>query len=110
MATEPDTAEYILDKLGDRQIFTVRRMFGNYALYANGLTVALICNDQLYVKILPESNKLEEVCEKDTPFPKAKLHYLVEESQLGEIADLPDILLDIAEALQVGKKLKKVVK
>lgn len=35
MATRQETVDFILEKLGDRQHFTVRKMFGEYALYAD---------------------------------------------------------------------------
>jgi len=107
MSTQKETIEFILDKLGDRKTFTVRAMFGEYALYAKGKVVALVCDDLLYVKILPESQALEAVCEKGEPYPKAKLHYVVEESQLSELEELPAILLDIAKSLPAKKKKAK---
>jgi TfoX/Sxy family transcriptional regulator of competence genes len=108
MSTQPETMEFILEQLGDHKRFTVRAMFGEYALYADGKVVALVCDDQLYVKILPASTALEEVCEKDAPYPGAKPHYLVEESQLSQMEELPGILLDVAAALPAKKpKAKK---
>ena len=104
MATQKDTIEFILDKLGDPKIFTARSMFGEYALYARGKVVALICDDLLYVKILPASSALEDVCEQGPPYPGAKPHYIVEESQLSTIEDLPELLLNIAAALPAKKK------
>ena len=35
-----------------------RAMFGEYALYADGKVVALVCGDLFYVKILPASHSL----------------------------------------------------
>jgi TfoX/Sxy family transcriptional regulator of competence genes len=74
-------------------------MFGEYALYADGKVVALICDNQLYVKILPASAPLEKLCDKDAPFPGAKPYYLIEEAQLSTIPELPAILLAIAKSL-----------
>ncbi len=109
MATHKETAEYILERLGDPQSFAVRAMFGEYALYAKGKIVALICDDQLYVKILPASEDLEGICEKDSPYPGAKPHYLVEESQLETLRSLPGMLLELADSLpsKPSKKSKK---
>jgi TfoX/Sxy family transcriptional regulator of competence genes len=81
-------------------------MFGEYALYADGKVVALVCDDQLYVKILPASEALESVCEKGEPYPGAKPHYVVEEDQLSKLNDLPGILFDIADSLPAKKKKK----
>jgi len=107
MSTQKETVEFILEKLGNSKKFSARAMFGEYALYANGKVVALVCDDHLYVKILPASQELEAVCEKDEPYPGAKPHYLVEEHQLSKLENLPDILLDIAKSLPAKKKKVK---
>ena len=67
MATHSDTVQFIVEKLRDRKRFSTRAMFGEYALYADGKVVALICDDRLYVKILPASSALESQCEKGEP-------------------------------------------
>ncbi len=110
MATQKETVEFILSKLRHRERFAVRAMFGEYALYADGKVVALVCDDLLYVKILPASSELEKQCEKGNPYPGAKLHYIVEEGQLSRLETLADILLAIAASLPkkaVGKKKRK---
>ncbi len=108
MSTQKETIEFILDKLQtEPPRFTARAMFGEYALYADGKTIALVCNDLLYVKILPASASLEEVCEKGEPYPGARLHYIVEEDMLSHLDDLPEILFALAESLPMKKKKKK---
>ena len=103
MATSPETVDFILEKLGMPDHFSARKMFGEYALYADGVTVALVCDDQLYVKILSESAELADLCEQDIPFPGARPHYLVEEHHLSTISQLPEILLEIAKSLPKKK-------
>jgi hypothetical protein len=103
MATQSETIEFILGKLRDRTRFTARAMFGEYALYADGKVVALVCDDLLYVKIVPASRALERLCEKGEPYPGARPHYLVEEGQLSTIENLPAILGDIAAAIPAKK-------
>ena len=106
MSTHKETIEFILGKLGDPKRFSARAMFGEYALYADGKVVALVCDDQLYVKILPASSELESICEKGEPYPGAKLCYVVAEDQLSRLEQLPAILLDIADSLPAKKKKK----
>lgn len=62
MATQKETVTYILEQLDNDAQFSARAMFGEYALYAGGKVVALICDDLLYVKIMPVSEELESVC------------------------------------------------
>ena len=88
MSTQKETVEFILEKLGEPGRFAVRAMFGEYALYADGKVVGLVCNDQLYVKILPESSELEDICEKDEAYPGSRKFYVVEEVQLSKIKKL----------------------
>jgi TfoX/Sxy family transcriptional regulator of competence genes len=107
MATQKETIEFILTKLRDPRRFAARAMFGEYALYADGKVVALVCNDLLYVKILAASSDLESQCEKGRPYHRAKLHYIVEEGQLSSIENLPAILAAIAGSLPARKKSAK---
>lgn len=106
MSTQKETVAFILEKLGSLDRFATRAMFGEYALYADTKVVGLICDDQLYVKIMDASKELESMCEKDAPYPGAKLYYLIEESQLSQISELPDILFAIANSLPEKKKKK----
>ena len=99
MSTQKETIEFILEKLRDCGRFSARAMFGEYALYADGKVVALVCDDLLYVKILPTSRGLERLCEKGEPYPGAKPHYIVEEGQLSTLENLPAILCALAESL-----------
>ena len=104
MATQKETVEFILSKLRHADAFSTRAMFGEYALYAEGKVVALICDDRLYVKILPASEELESLCEKGEPYPGARPHYIVEEGQLSRLETLPSILLAISRSLPAKKK------
>jgi TfoX/Sxy family transcriptional regulator of competence genes len=108
MSTQKETVAFILEKLGDGERFSARAMFGEYALYADGRVVGLICDDQLYVKICPASQKLETLCEKDAPYPGAKLHFVVTEDVLSQQRDLPLILHRIARSLPAPRAKKKV--
>lgn len=104
MSTQKETVEFILQKLGTPKRFSVRAMFGEYALYADSKVVALVCDDQLYIKILPASRELENLCEKDAPYPGAKPHYVLEEGMLSELKELPEVLFAIAKSLPAKKK------
>lgn len=104
MATRKDTIAFVLARLGHPDRFTVRAMFGEYALYADGKVVGLVCDEQLFVKVHPASAALEAHCEKVPPFPGAKLYHLVTEDQLSNLSGLPALLIAMAEALPEPKK------
>jgi TfoX/Sxy family transcriptional regulator of competence genes len=104
MATQKETIEFILAKLRHTDHFSARAMFGEYALYAGGKVVALICDGRLYVKILSASKDLESLCEKGEPYPGARPHYVVEEGQLSTLEKLPAILLAVAKEMPAKRK------
>jgi DNA transformation protein len=106
MATSPETAAFILERLGMPERFSVRRMFGEYALYADGKPVAFICDDQLLVKIMPESAALDQ-CERGQAYPGSKDYYLVPEDLITGDRRLSTILLGMAEVLPLPKAKKK---
>lgn len=106
MATRKETVDFLLAKLRDLKRYTARAMFGEYALYADGKVVALVCDDRLFVKILPASAELEGLCELGPPYPGAKLHYIVEEGQLSTLHNLPVILCAIAAARPAANRKK----
>jgi len=78
-------------------------MFGNYVLYAKRKTIGFICNELLYIKMLPESEALKERCEVGEPYPGAKPYYVVAEDQLDTMEYLVSILLAIADSLPEKK-------
>jgi TfoX/Sxy family transcriptional regulator of competence genes len=103
MATEKETVEFILTKLGSPR-FSVRPMFGEYSLYADGKVVALVCDDRLYVKDHSTTKVLADECEQGPPYPGAKPHFIVDESQLSTITELPKMLLRLSAALPEPKR------
>ncbi len=105
MATQPEVIEFVLEKLGDQQRFTSRAMFGEYALYADGKVVALVCDDVLYVKITPITEELASLCEKGPAYPGSKDYYIVEESHID--ARLAGVLLELATTIPAKKPKKK---
>lgn len=104
MGTQKQTVDFILGKLRHSDRFSVRAMFGEYALYADAKVVALICDDRLYVKIVPASSVLESECEKGTPYPGAKEHYIVDEGMLARDEAIPQVLFAIAASRATKKK------
>ena len=106
MATRKETAAVILGQLGHPDRFSTKGMFGEFALYADGKPVAFICDDQLFVKILPESAVLEGRCERAPAYPGSKDYYLVPEEMITGDRKLPELLLRVAEVVPMPKMKK----
>lgn len=50
MASDPSFVSYVMDQLHEVEGFSCRKMFGEYALFKDAKVVALICDNQLFVK------------------------------------------------------------
>ncbi len=50
MSTKESTIEYIVGQLGGAGKISIKKMFGEYGLYCNGVIVALVCDDVLFIK------------------------------------------------------------
>ncbi|MBP9669888.1 TfoX/Sxy family protein [Candidatus Woesebacteria bacterium] len=112
MSTSADTIIYLSDQLtslGSR--IRTRKMFGEYAMYCDERVVALICDDQLFVKITdPGKLFVGSKYEEGFPYPGAKPAILVG----GDIIENKEAfaqLIDItAKAVPMPKPKKPKVK
>lgn len=50
MANDPDFIQYVCDQIDESCDVSYRHMFGGTTLYSKGKVVALICDNQLFVK------------------------------------------------------------
>ncbi len=54
MASNPEFVQYIADQLAPAGQVTYHKMFGDYGVYLDGKMFALVCDDQLFIKITKE--------------------------------------------------------
>lgn len=79
MASKPEFVQYIADQLRDAGDITYRKMFGEYGMYCNGKIFALICDDQLFIKITNAGKQMAPQLEEVPPYQGAKPYLLVED-------------------------------
>ena len=79
MSSAIEYVEFIVDQLKDAGVITYKKMFGEYALYCDSKVVALICNDQLFVKPTEAGKCFIGDLVEAPPYPRAKLYFLVED-------------------------------
>lgn len=107
MASDLSFVEYVRDQMQGAGQVTFRKMFGEYALYCDGKVVALVCDNQVFLKpTVGGRAKLGSVTEAP-PYPGAKPHFLLGEAldDQREMAEL--IRLTASELpLPVPKKAK----
>ncbi|MDP2855180.1 MAG: TfoX/Sxy family protein [Smithellaceae bacterium] len=80
MSSDQSFVEFVADQMAAAGNITYRKMFGEYAVYCDGKVVALVCDNQLFVK--PTENGktyIGDVCEA-RPYPEAKMYFLIEDA------------------------------
>lgn len=78
MATDQEFVDFLADQMAGAGDITFRKMFGEYALYCDGKVVALVCDNQLFVKPTPGGRaRIGEPVEAP-PYPGAKMYFLIE--------------------------------
>ena len=58
MASSKEFVEYAAEQLREAGTITYRRMFGEYGWYCDGKFMGVICDDQLFMKITQEAERL----------------------------------------------------
>jgi len=79
MASDSAFVEYICEQISAAGAIASRKMFGEYAIYCEGKVVALVCDNQLFVKPTMAGRAFVERVVEAPPYPGAKAHFLVGE-------------------------------
>jgi len=111
MATRVETIDYILDQASGAGEVRAQKMFGEYALYVGDKVVALVCDDQLFVKVTEPGRAYAEGRFKDGfAYPGAKVSMQIDDDALEDREWLAELLSLTAAALPVPKPKAKKVK
>lgn len=77
MATTQSTIDYILEQIAEAGNVSAKKMFGEYCLYYDKKVVALVCDNELFVKITAAGKKYLNQCPEKPPYKGAKLHFSI---------------------------------
>ena len=106
MSSRLATVQFICDQAGLGERLTWRKMFGEYALYVEGKIVALVCDDQLFLKPTPEGRTHVGSVPEASPYPGCK-PFLLLSALLDEPERLSAALVITARALPAAKAKAK---
>jgi TfoX/Sxy family transcriptional regulator of competence genes len=79
MASDRSFIDFLLDQMGNAGSISQKKMFGEYAIYCNGMVVALVCDNQLFVKPTESGRKYIGEPVEAPPYAGAKPHFLIED-------------------------------
>jgi len=109
LASQQNFIDYILDQIAGAGSVSAKKMFGEYGIYCNDKIVALVCNDQMYVKPTKAGKEFIGAYEEGYPYPGAKPYLYISTDQLEDNEWLANLIkISAAELpLPIKKPPKK---
>ncbi|HRD71301.1 MAG TPA: TfoX/Sxy family protein [Legionella sp.] len=106
MATRKETIDFILDQISNIGTVTAKKMFGEYALYHHTKIVALVCDDNIFIKPTHAGKEFIGETEEHPPYPGAKHYFLISGDKLEDFEWLSTLILITSNELPLPKKKK----
>lgn len=107
MATTSEYIEFVCDQIKGVGIVRYKKMFGEYLVYVNDKPVLAVCDNTVYVKMLPEIREKMQLADVGYPYSGAKEHYVLDVDN----SDFSKEVVSILEAVTpVSKPRKKRTK
>jgi len=103
MASTLDFIEYVCGQIEGVGSIRYRKMFGEYMVYVNEKPMLLICDNTVFLKMLPCLDELCADCERGYPYKGAKEHYILDIDN----ADISRQIVSTAEPATPLPKPKK---
>ena len=108
MATDINFIDFVSEQVGRAGIIESKKMFGEYLIYCDGRPALLVCDNQVFVKILPEITELfaahGRAPEVGVPYKGAKEHYILDADDADFAVEITSLL---AKILPIPKKKNK---
>ena len=78
MASQKSTVDYIVEQMAGAGDVSARKMFGEYGLFLDGKMVALVCDDQLFIKPTAAGRAFAGDIREGAPYPSAKPYLVID--------------------------------
>ena len=104
MACTPEFVDFVATQLADAGAVRVRKMFGDHLLYVDEKPAVLLCDNVAYVKMHPALEACMADAETGTPYPGARLHYILDVEHRAEALRVVKILAEVLPLPQPRKR------
>jgi TfoX/Sxy family transcriptional regulator of competence genes len=98
--------QFVIDQMQDAGNISCKSMFGGYTVYCDKKIVALICNNQLFVKPTEKGRSVIGIVREAPPYPGAKPCFLIQDN-IDDKEWLCELIRQTAEELPLPKQKKK---
>jgi TfoX/Sxy family transcriptional regulator of competence genes len=108
MSSSQETIEFLLAQTEGAGRMHAHKMFGEFALYCDDKVVALVCDDNLFVKITAEGRDFVGAqYQEGLAYPGAKPSMYIPEEKFDDREWLCELIAITAEALPKPKAKKR---
>ena len=106
MATDLNFVKFVVDQIENSGKVSYRNMFGEYVVYCKGKVVALVCDNQLFVKPTGAGKSFIGNVVEAPPYPGAKPAFLIED-QIEDKEWISELISLTEKELPMPKPKKK---
>ncbi|MEM5518015.1 TfoX/Sxy family protein [Henriciella sp. AS95] len=107
MASNQETADYILGQIEGAGAVSIRKMFGEFGVYCDAKFVGAICDNTLYLKLTEPGRASAPDLDEGSPYPGAKPHLVIDADLLEATPRLHELIRITWSALPAPKPKKK---
>ena len=108
MSSNKDFVDYIIEQIENAGVITYKKMFGEYAIYSDNKIVALICDNQLFIKPTAGGKAFISDVKEAPPYPGAKMSFLIED-KIDDREWISQLIRITANELPFPKPKKKKI-
>ena len=106
MPSQQKTVDYILEQAAGAGNVTARKMFGEYGVYCGAKIVALVCDDQLFLKPTRAARAYLGTVTEGAPYPGAKPYIVIDGDHWDDADWLAGLIRVSAAELPMPKPKK----
>jgi TfoX/Sxy family transcriptional regulator of competence genes len=104
MASRQSTVDFILRQVETAGVVCAKKMFGEYGIFCNEKMVALVCDDQLFVKPTEAGLQFIGDVTEGCPYPGSKPCFLISRDQWNDSEWLTRLIRISTAELPLPKK------
>ena len=104
MASDQHFVAFVCDQIAGAGAIASRKMFGEFAIYCDEKVVALVCDNQLFVKPTAAGRALLVDPSLSPPYPGAKPHFLI--ADLDDAESMSQLIAATARELPAAEPKK----
>ena len=104
MSSNQSTVDFIVEQMAAAGAVSAKKMFGEYGVFCAGKMVAVICDDQLFVKPTSAGRAFLGTVQETPPFQGAKPYFLISGEQWDDSEWLSELIRLTSAELPLPKK------